>query len=78
MLLNCGGGEDSWESLGSKEIKPVNRNQPWIFIGRIDDEAEVLILWPPYNKSQLMGKDPASGKHWGQEEKRVAEDEMVR
>ena len=24
MLLNCGAGEDSWESLDSKEIKPVN------------------------------------------------------
>ena len=30
MLLNCGVGEDSWESLGLKEIKPVNpkRNKP--------------------------------------------------
>ena len=37
MLLNCGVGEDSGESLGDcKEIKLVNpkRNQPWIFIGR--------------------------------------------
>ena len=34
MLSNCGAGEDSWESLGCKEIKPVNPkgNQPWIFI----------------------------------------------
>ena len=32
--------------LDSKEIKPVNPkgNQPWIFIGRTDDEAEALIL----------------------------------
>ena len=31
------------------EIKPVNpkRNQPWIFIGRTDAEAEAPILWPP-------------------------------
>ena len=36
MLLNCGAGEDSWESLDFKQIKPVNPkgNQPWIFIGR--------------------------------------------
>ena len=35
--------------LDSKEIKPVNskRIQPWIFIGRLDDEAEAPILWPP-------------------------------
>ena len=28
-------------------------------------------------KSQLIGKDPDAGKGWGQEEKRVAQDEMV-
>ena len=34
MRLNCGGGEDSWESLGLQEIQPVNpkANQSWIFI----------------------------------------------
>ena len=36
MLLNCGVGEDSLESLGCKEIKPVNLkgDQSWTFIGR--------------------------------------------
>ena len=34
-------------------------------------------LWPPDTKSQLVGKDPDSGKDWGQEEKAVTEDEMV-
>ena len=31
MLLNCGVGEDSWQSLDCKEMKPVNPkgNQPW-------------------------------------------------
>ena len=29
-------------------------------------------------KSQLIGKDPDAGKDWGQEEKGVVEDEMVR
>ena len=40
MLSNCGAREDSWESLDSKESKPVNhkRNQPWIFIGSTDVE----------------------------------------
>ena len=28
-------------------------------------------------KSQLIGKDPDAGKHGGQEEKAVGEDEMV-
>ena len=63
----------------SKEIKPVNpkRNQLWILIGGMDGEAEVSILWPPDVKSRLTGKDPDAGKDWGQEEKWVAEDEMV-
>ena len=35
--------------LESKEIKPVNPkgNQPWIFLGRTDAEAEAPMLWPP-------------------------------
>ena len=65
--------------LDCKEIKPVNPkgNQSWIFIGRTDAEAEAPILWPPDVKCQLNGKDPDTGKDWGQEEKGMAEDEMV-
>ena len=50
--------------LDSKEIKPVHPkgNQPCIFIGRTDAEAEALILWPPDAKSQLTGKDSDAGK----------------
>ena len=46
--------------LDSKEIKPVNANgnQPLIFIGKTDAEAEVPVLWPPDEKSQLIGRDP--------------------
>ena len=47
MLLNCSVGEDSWEShLGYKEIQPVNPkgNKSWIFIGRIDAQAETPIF----------------------------------
>ena len=65
--------------LDCKDIKPVNpkENHPWIFTGRTDAEAEASILWPPYAKSQLTGKDPDSGNDWGQEKKWVTEDEMV-
>ena len=65
--------------LVSKEIKPVNPkgNQPWIFIGRTDAEAEALIIWPTEAKSWLTEKTPDAGKNWGQEEKGAAEDEMV-
>ena len=50
--------------LESKEIKPVNPkgNQPRIFIGRTDAEAEAPIIWPPDAKSRLIGKDPYAGK----------------
>ena len=46
--------------LDCKEIKPVNPkgNQPWIFTGRTDAEAEAPILWPPDAKSWLTGKRP--------------------
>ena len=79
MLLNCGAGEDSWESLDSKEIKPVNSKwiQPWLFIVRADAEAEAPTFWPPDVKNQLIGKDSDSGKDWRQEEKEAMEDEMV-
>ena len=65
--------------LDCKGIKPVNtkRNQPWIYIGSPDAEAEPPILWPCGAKSQLIGKDPDAGKDWGQEEKSVTENEMV-
>ena len=65
--------------LDCKEIKPVNPkgNQPWVFIGRTDGEAEAPILWPPDAKNWLIWKDPDAGKDWRQEEKGMREDEMV-
>ena len=66
-------------SLDCKEIQPVHPegDQSWVFIGGTDVEAETPILWPPDAKSWLIGKDPDAGKDWGQEEKRMTEDEMV-
>ena len=53
--------------LDSKEIKAVNSkgNQPWIFIGRTDAEAEIPILWSWDAKSWLIGKDLDDAKDWG-------------
>ena len=64
--------------LDCKEIQPVHPkgDQSWVFFGRTDVEAEVL--WPPDAKSWLIWKDPDAGKDWGQEEKGMTEDEMVR
>ena len=79
MLLNCGVGVDSWESLDCKEIQPVHPkgDQSWVFIGRTDVEVETPILWPPDVKGWLTWKDLGAGKDWGQEEKGTTEDEMV-
>ena len=53
-----------------QEIKPVNLkgNQPWLFIGRTDAEAEAPILWPPHAKSLLIGRDPDARKGIRQKE----------
>ena len=72
-----------WRTLESpldcKEVQPVHSegDQPWMFIGRTDVEAETPIIWPPDAKSWLTGKDPDAWKDWGQEEKGTTEDEMV-
>ena len=65
--------------LACKEIQPVHSkgDQSWVFIGRTDVEAETPILWPPDEKSRLIGKDPDAGRDWGLEEKGTTEDEMA-
>ena len=65
--------------LDCKEIKLVSpkENQPWIFIGRADAEAEAPLRWPPDAKRWLTGKDPDAGKDWEQEETEMTEDEMT-
>ena len=79
LLLNCGVGEDSLESLGLQGDPTVHPkgDQSWVFIGRTDAEAETPILWPPHAKSWLIGKDSDAGRDCGQEEKGMTEDEMA-
>ena len=47
------------------------------FFGRNDAKADTPVLWPPYVKSWLIGKDSDAGRDWGQEEKGTTEDEMA-
>ena len=56
--------EKTFESPLDCKIKYVNPkgNQPFIFIGRTDADAEAPVLWLPDAKSQLTGKDPDAGK----------------
>ena len=79
MLLKCGVGEDSWESLGLQGDQPVHSegDQLWDFFGRTDAKAETPVLRPPQVKSWLIGKDSDAGRDWGQEEKGATEDEMA-
>ena len=65
--------------LDCKEIQPVHSegDQPWDFFGRNNAKAETPILWPPYVKSWLIGKDSDAGRDWGQEGKGKTEDEMA-
>ena len=65
--------------LDCKEIQPVHSevDQPWDFFGRNDAKAETLVLWPPHEKSWLIGKDFVVARVWGQEKKGMIEDEMA-
>ena len=75
MLLNCGVGEDTWESIA--------RRSNWSILKEISPrcslEGLMLKLKLQYfgHLSWLIGKDPDAGKGWGQEEKGTTEDEMV-
>ena len=50
--------------LDCKELQLVHPkgDQSWVFTGRTDVEAEAPKLWPPDEKSQLIGKKPDAGK----------------
>ena len=65
-------------TLDSKEIKPVHPkgNQPWIFIGRTDAEAEAPNTLATWCEELTHLKRPNAGKDWGLE-KGMTEDKMV-
>jgi len=76
MLLNCGVGEDSWETLGQQ------RDQT----GQSLRKSVLNIHWKDWCWLQyfghlvrrtLIGKNPDAGKEWRQEEKGTAEDKIV-
>ena len=80
MLLNCGVGEDSWESLGLQgdPTSPFWRKSvPGYSLEGLMLKWKLPILWPPHVKSWLTGKDPDAGRDWRQEEKGTTENEMA-
>ena len=73
MRLNCGVGEDSWESLGlpGDPTSPFWRRSALRFLWR-----EWCWSWT-YAKSWLIGKDFDAGRDWRQEEKGTTEGGMA-
>ena len=79
MLLNYGVGEACWESLGTTR----SSNQSILKEISFECSLEGLMLKLQYldhlmQRANSLGKYPDAGKDWGQEKKRVAEDEIVR
>ena len=66
-------------SLDSKEIQPVNPkgNQPRIFIGRTEADAETPILWPPDARTDSLVKTLMLGKIEGRRRREQQRNEMV-
>ena len=62
MLLNCGVGEDSWESFGLHEIKPVNPkgNRSWILLEGLMLKLQYFghLMWrtDSLEKTLMLGK----------------------
>ena len=72
--------EKTLESLlDCKKIQPVHSkgDQPWVFFGGNDAKAETPVLWPPYAKSSLIGKDSDAERDWGQKEEGTTEEKMA-
>ena len=80
MLLNCGVGEDSWESLGlqgdatSPSLKEVS---PGCSLEGLMLKLKLQCFGYLIRRADSFEKDPDAGKDWGQEEKGTTEDEMV-
>ena len=65
----------SWTARRSNQS--ILKISPGCSLEGTDVEAESPVLWPPHAKHWLIGKDPNSGKDWGQEKKGTTEDEMA-
>ena len=54
--------------LDCKEIQLVHPkgDQSWVFTGRTDVEAETPILWPPDEKTLMLGKIEGR-RRWGRQ-----------
>ena len=71
MLLNCGAGEDSWESFGLQEDPPSPSSRRSVLNIHWKDWCWSCnsSSWPSDVKKWLIGKDPDVGKDWRWDEK---------
>ena len=69
MLLNCGVGEDSWESLGLQGDKARQSQRKSVLNIHWKDWCwSWNSVWSPNSKNWLIWKDPDAWKDWGQEQ----------
>ena len=76
MLLNCGVGDDSWESLGLQGDQSSQSSRKSVLNIHWKDwcwSSHVLATW----YEELIWKEPDAGRDWRWEEKEVTEDEMA-
>ena len=78
VLLNCGAGKDSRESLRQRGDQTSNRkgNQPWVFIGRTDAKAETPIFGHLMRRTESLEKTLMLGTTEGRR-RRGWQNEMV-
>ena len=64
MLSNCGAGEDSWESLDSKQIQPVYPKgyQPWIPLEGLMLKLKLQYFGHLMQRADSLEKTPMLGK----------------
>ena len=79
MPLNCGAGEDSWESLG---LQGAPTSPSWRRSVLSVHWKDWCWSWKPntlttWCEELTHWKNPDAGKDWGQEEKGMIDDEMV-
>ena len=78
MFLNCGAGEDSWESLGQQGNQSILKEiNPEYSLEGLMLKLQLQYFGHLMQRADSLGKDPNAGKDWGQEEKGVTEDEMI-
>ena len=66
-----------WEWQNTLFFQLTTKEALFFNLHKNDAEAETPVLWPPHVKSWLIGKDSDAGRDWGQEEKRMTEDETA-